>query len=97
MAPRTIERAELEGWLGLLCDQIFAGRTSIEIQRDYYWNVTSGAEAADIERTPTPAIGQISEDLQTLRQMAADPSLRIGWDMAVLGRVLLAIGHENVG
>ncbi len=72
------------------------GNTEFEIDVDYYWHIPKEIRY-DPYSEPEPAdltLGQLTFDWEELERLQADESRAIGYCLAWLGQILIAIGEE---
>jgi hypothetical protein len=71
--------------------------TEVDLDADYYWNIWADA-AFDMGSDPVPDVGQLSDDVDTLRELVSDADERpvIVWhDLAhVLGILQRVVGLD---
>ena len=70
--------------------------STIEVDVDYFWSIPPDA-IYDVYDQPTElTIGQLTESLDNIRSVAADPEQAISYALVWLGDVLRATGHKLV-
>ena len=68
----------------------------IDIEVDYFWEI-SGEQLYDVTRVPSDlTIGQVSESLANLEEIVADPELAISYGLVWLADVTGAVGRSVV-
>lgn len=71
--------------------------STIEVDADYFWSIPPD-ELYDVYDQPAAlTIGQLSESLENVRSVAADPDNAISYAFVWLGDILRATGHKLVG
>lgn len=91
----VIERREIEQALSGLLDRVFGDASAIELSNEYYWAIVPSEEAYGVDSAPEPTVGQLSFDVERIREIAADPDRSIGYALAFLAPVLSAIAVER--
>lgn len=70
--------------------------STIEVDADYFWSIPPD-EIYNVYDQPTElTIGQLTESLDNIRSVAADPEHAISYALVWLGDVLRATGHKLV-
>ncbi|MFC8039445.1 hypothetical protein ACFUOZ_08835 [Paenarthrobacter sp. NPDC057355] len=70
--------------------------STIDVGVDYFWSIPPDA-IYDVYDQPTElTIGQLTESLDNIRRVAADPDRAISYALVWLGDVLRATGHKLV-
>ena len=89
-----VELAELtEVWNRLVAHLAELGIDSVVLTQDYYWEVMA-PERYDVYTKPTElTIGQISEDLVTVRNLLTEEHSPVVYDFVKLASVMRAIGE----
>jgi hypothetical protein len=90
----TVDLAELENFAQLLFKKLKAdGHLTIELRHDYYWGVP-GDHRYLTEEPKQLELGQLTHDLERLRQMASGETSPLALGLAWLGPLLTAIGED---
>ena len=91
-----VELAELtEIWNQLIAHLAEMGIDSVVLPQDYYWEIMA-PERYDVYVKPTElTIGQISEDLSTIRNLLADEHAPVVYDFVKFASILRAIGEKG--
>lgn len=69
---------------------------TVSVETDYFWSVPKDDLGNVYESPPQLTIGQVTESLDNLREIVADPASVISYGLVWLGDVLKAVGYENV-
>jgi hypothetical protein len=70
--------------------------STIEVDADYFWSIPPD-EIYDVYKQPTQlTVGQLTESLDNIRDVAADPEDAIAYALVWLGDVLRVTGHKLV-
>jgi hypothetical protein len=81
------------------CERVFehlgaTGQESFHLDADYYWNIPA-EQRYDVSAAPSSlTIGQISDDWDGLRKIAAGKDEPVGYDLVRLAAVLRAMGDK---
>ena len=87
--------------LGLALEKILRhlaedGRDSLKIDHDFYWHIPAGSKY-DSYSTPTDfTVGQISDDLQLVKDVASGEKEPLRSDLAAVASVLRVLGEYRV-
>ena len=70
--------------------------STIDVDADYFWSIPPN-EIYHVYHQPTElTIGQLTESLDNIRNVAADPEHAFSYALVWLGDVLRAAGHKLV-
>lgn len=70
--------------------------STIEVDADYFWSIPSD-EIYDVYDQPTDlTISQLTESLDNIRRVTADPEHAISYALVWLADILRATGHKLV-
>lgn len=70
---------------------------SVVLDKDYFWSIPPD-ERYDVYNTPADlTIGQLSDSLEFLKPLLADPDDALTYHLVWLADILRAIGEDNVG
>lgn len=70
--------------------------STIEVDADYFWSIQPD-EIYNVYDQPTElTIGQLTESLDNIRSVAADPEHAVSYALVWLGDILRATGHKLV-
>ena len=97
-SPTTIRVRELRNALDVVLTQVeeTVGDT-IDLDADYYWDVY-GADAFDPYSDPKPSLGQLTDDIERLRQLTAgvaNTDVIVSHDLPHLVGILRRIGSMD--
>ncbi|MFK0007726.1 hypothetical protein ACIQTZ_11790 [Paenarthrobacter sp. NPDC090520] len=71
--------------------------STIEMDADYFWSIPPDAIYDVYEQPSELTIGQLTESLDNIRSVTADPEHAISYALVWLGDILRATGHKFVG
>ena|SRR5438552_16784954 len=72
------------------------GIGAIEFSSDYYWHIPSNEVYEPLNKPTNLDIGQLTEDLERLKEIAEGKNDPIGYALVWLSSILRYIGEQNV-
>lgn len=93
----NVEVSELRRVADKLFDHLESNAiSSVSIDRDHYWTIPSEARY-DVHQEPKQLdIGQLSADLESLREMSRSGEPAVGYGLVWLAAILRAVGEQQV-
>lgn len=93
-----VTSAELAGALGALLDHLAElGHDEFEVADEYYWDVPKVARYLPYERPEELTLGQLSDDVEHVRAIAAGTEDPVAYALVWLGAVLRKVGEQTPG
>ena len=88
--------------LRVLCDKLFShldanGKTSIDIEQDYYWFVPAELRYSPYQEPKTLTLGQLTDDWRELSKIIDDQADPVNYALVWLSSVLCIIGEKTPG
>jgi len=88
--------------LRVLCDKLFShldanGKTSIDIEQDYYWFVPAELRYSPYQEPKTLTLGQLTDDWRELSKIIDDQVDPVNYALVWLSSVLRIIGEKTPG
>jgi hypothetical protein len=92
-----VEISKLRAVTAILFDQLEGlGFSSIDIEKDYYWDIQA-PKRYDVHSDPgKPTIGQLSDDWAEMQRMLANPEDSHPYALVWLAALLRYVGEEIV-
>jgi hypothetical protein len=92
-----VRRDDVERALALLLERVFGSDAAVRLPHDYYWAVATRPASYDMDAVPEPTVGQLSYDIERIRDLIADYDEVIGYGLAFVAPVLAALAFARPG
>ncbi len=90
-----VSTSELQRLFNTICDHLVsAGVKEIEIDKDYYWDIDKEILYNPNNKPNNLELGQLSFDVETLKNVLEGKQAPIGWHFVPLSAVLRYIGEK---
>ena len=88
---------ELRRFANLLFDHLeTSGQTEVEIDKDYYWFIPDDAVHSVYQEPSKFTVGQLSQDMEALRDIEAGKRPPIGYAFTWLSALLRFVGSKVI-
>lgn len=87
---------ELEEIVSLLLKKLKHSKgKEIELNNDYYWEISNDEVYNPYEEPKNISLGQLSEDINELNRLVNKDDDAIPYDLSRIGNILKALSNEN--